>query len=143
MVYDGADEHLEGSRGAKTAAGQNGGFYVGIEAGEGAAQLGKSCRHTANEGRGGVDLCVHGGQLPGVHLAKGIALGENTDKGCAVYTDSRHGIQIHSRRQYTTPLVIGMVTADLCSAGSRKIALRRATELSSKTRIQSGFYFVC
>ena len=79
VVDDGADEHLEGGRGAQARAGQNGGLAVGVKAPHLAAQLGKSCSHAPDQGRGGVDFRFHRLQRIQPHLAQRIALGLNPD----------------------------------------------------------------
>ena len=53
VVDDGADQHLIGSRRGQTAAGQNGGLAVGIEAFHLAAQLDKTSGNTPDQGGNG------------------------------------------------------------------------------------------
>ena len=135
-VDDGADQHLIGSGRRQTAAGQNGGLAVSVEAFHLAAQLRKAGGHTADQRGCGVDLLRNGSQIFQIHNAHGITLGLNADGLGSIDTDCCHRIQIHGAGQNTAPLMIGMVAADFGTAGSGKITLRRAAKGRGKTGIQ-------
>ena len=124
VVDDGADEHLVGCGGAEAGAREHRGGAVGIKALNLAAQLGKPGSHPPNQGGGGVHFLRLGLQAGQLHLGHGIALGQNPDGSGAIYPYRRQGIQIHRRRQYPAPLMVGVVAADLRPSRSRKIPLR-------------------
>ena len=57
-----------------------------------AAQLGELGGNATNQGGGGVDLALHGGQLGKLHGAKGIALRLDANGIGAVFTDGSQGM---------------------------------------------------
>ena len=139
VVDDGTNQHLISRGRRKAGAGQDGGFAVSIKALDCTTKLGKSCCHTADQRRGGIDFLFLGGQLRHIDLTEGISLGENTDHAGAVFTDSRHRIQIHRRSQDTATLMVRVVAADLGTAGCRKIPGGFAAKGGCKAGIQGIF----
>ena len=102
------------------------------------AKLGKAGGDTPDQGGGGVDFFGNGGQVLQVNLTQGIALGLHPDHSAAVFTDSSHGVQIYGTGQHPSALVVGVVTAYLCTSGSGKIACGNTAEGRVKTCIQAG-----
>ena len=136
MVDDGADQHLIGSRRGQTAAGQNGGFAVGIEAFHLAAQLGKTSGNTPDQGGSGIDLRLHRCQVVKIHHTHGIAFGLNADDIGAIDPNCSHGIQIDGSGQHPATLMVGVVTAYFGASGSGEITRRAPLKSSSEAGIQ-------
>ena len=136
MVDDGANQHLEGSRGAEAGAGQHRGGAVGIEALHLAAQLMEPGSNAPNQSGGGVDFLCHRLQLVELYHTHGVALGENPDFLRAVAPYCRQCVQIDGGCQHPSPLVVGVVAANFRAAGGGEIALRCAAKGFGKACIQ-------
>ena len=136
VVEDGADEHLIGRGRTEAGAGEYRRFCVGIEALDFTAQLHKPGGYAPDQRGGTVDLLRLGREDVQIHLAQGIALGLDADNIRAVAADSRPGIQVHCRGQDTTPLMVGVVAADLRPAGGRKVTLRSTAESGGEAGVQ-------
>ena len=135
-VDNGADEHLEGGRGAQAGAGQHRALTVGIEALYRAPKLGKPGADTPNQSGSRIDFRLLGHQGVQGHHAQGIPLGQDPDLPGPVYGYRRPGIQIHSRGQYPAPLMIRMVAADLRPPRRGEIPLRLPPKFCQKPCIQ-------
>ena len=125
-------QHLKCRRGAQARSRQHLRGHIDIQAPELVAHFHKLCRHTANQGCGGVLLVLLGLQLGKRHLIQGIALRLHPDRIGSVLRHCRQRVEIHRRSQHAASLMVGMVAADFrpsrCGKKPRRIMGKRRPE---------------
>ena len=117
-IQHSAQHHLKSRRRRQAGAAQHIAGGEGIEAAHLAAFLHDTGGHTADEGSAVLGLMLLGGQYRQVDVVDLTeAFGDETDGVVVVLGHHGDDVQVHRRRHDHTVVVVGVVAADLGTAG--------------------------
>ena len=113
LIQNSPHQHLKGRRGGQAAAPQHIRGHIGIKTADVAAQLCKLSSHAANQGGCRTMLrliCLQSLQVNQLCL---VPLGLQADNPLLMKADYGNSIQIDSRSQHASPLMVSVVAAYL------------------------------
>lgn len=117
VVHDGGGEHLKGGRGAEPAAPKDPGGGVGVEAGDGVAQLVQPGGYAPDQGHRAAGLLRVDGEVPQIHLGQAVVAAFDADGGGMVGDHAGDGVQVHAGSQTKAILMVRVVAPQLRPPG--------------------------
>ena len=118
VVEDGADHIFECGRGGKTGAAENVGGGISDEAADREVVLYEAVANTADEGCGTTGVLEYGGELIYGNNVFGEACALDADGVVVGLLDDGDDIEVDGGCEDLAVVVVGVVTADLASAGN-------------------------
>ena len=117
IIEHGAHEHLICRRGRKPRTGQHAGRCCRVKAADFIAVIQKALAHAAHKRRGMAEFRRLYRQIGQIHHIHRVALAFHAHNIVLVFCRRRNRVQIDARREHSAVIMVGVVAADLGSAG--------------------------